>query len=224
VILARRRRLRRRFGAEYKRLVDDRDSRSQAEAELVLRERYVSRLGVRPLDPVTRERIAARWAMVHDKFASDPVAAVVAAQRLLTALLRERGYPIVHREQVMSDLSVDHAELLDHVRSACDIFERTAAGMALGSDLRQAEADYRALFAGLLAEPADDGVAQPADDDNFVSVTSAGWAGLATRSPGSGTVGAGPQGHSATRVAVIPGRPRTPGPGPRRPRTPRSGR
>lgn len=168
VTLARRRRLKRRFGAEYERLVDDRDSRSQAEAELALREQYVSRLGVRPLDPNARDRFIVQWIAVLRKFARDPVAGVVAAQRLLIALLRECGYPVVHREQVMSDLSVAHADLLDHFRSACDIFERNASGMASDHDLRQAQADYKALFAGLLAEPA--------DDDDVVSAAPAGRA------------------------------------------------
>lgn len=164
VTLVRRHRLMRRFGAEYDRLVDDVDSRSQAEAELALREQYVSQLGVRPLDPAARDRFATQWATVLDRFARDPIAAIVAAQRLLIAVLRERGYPVVHRDQVMSDLSVDHADLLDHFRSACDIFERNAAGMASDHDLRQAQSNYSALFIGLLAEPADDDVpAAPAD-------------------------------------------------------------
>ncbi len=162
VTLARRHRLKRRFGAEYERLVGDRDSKSQAEAELVLREQYVSRLGVHPLDQRTRNRLRAQWLRVLVRFARDPVAAVVAAQRLLVTVLRERGYPVVHREQVMSDLSVDHADLLDHFRSACDIFERNAAGTASERDLGQAQADYNALFAELLAEPADDGGVAPA--------------------------------------------------------------
>lgn len=160
VTLARRHRLKRRFGSEYERLVDDVDSRSQAEAELVLRERYVGQLGVHPLDRETRDRLRTQWLRVLVRFARDPVAAVMAAQRLLIALLREHGYPVVHREQVMSDLSVDHADLLEHFRSACDIFERSAAGVASEHDLRQAQSDYSELFAELLAEPtADDNVA-----------------------------------------------------------------
>jgi hypothetical protein len=166
VTLVRRQRLRRRFGSEYERLVDDLDSRSQAEAELALREQYVSRLGVRPLDPAARDRFAAQWATVLDRFARDPIAAIVAAQRLLIAVLKKCGYPVVHREQVMSDLSVDHADLLDHFRSACDIFERNAVGMASDHDLRQAQSNYSALFAELLAEPTD-------DDDSVASAGSA---------------------------------------------------
>lgn len=165
VTFARRRRLKRRFGAEYGRLADDVDSKSQADAELVLRERYVSQLGVHPLDQKTRDRLRTQWLRVLVRFTRDPVAAVMAAQRLLVALLRERGYPVVHREQVVSDLSVDHADLLEHFRSACEIFERNAAGMASEHDLRQVQTDYIALFTELLADPTADASAGRARDE-----------------------------------------------------------
>src|SRR5215467_1556710 len=105
VTLARRRRLKSRFGAEYQWLADDRASKKQAQAELELRERYVGQLGVRPLDPDARNRFAARWGFALDRFAYDPVGAVEDAHRLVIAMLRDYGYPIMHRDQVNSDLS-----------------------------------------------------------------------------------------------------------------------
>jgi hypothetical protein len=172
VTLSRRRRLRNRFGAEYERLADDRDSKKQADLELKLRERYVRQLGVEPLDPDTRNRYATRWGFALDRFAYDPAGAVEDAHRLLLAVLREYGYPIMHREQVISDLSVDHSNLLDHFRSACDICERSAAGVATAQDMCRALADYSSMFAELLAP------AEPVD------VEAAGLGAIARAEPG----------------------------------------
>ena len=47
----RRRRLRERFGPEYDRLVEEKGSRTKAEAELVGREKRVKDLDIRPLSP-----------------------------------------------------------------------------------------------------------------------------------------------------------------------------
>jgi len=152
---SRRRRLQHRFGAEYERLVQDRQSRRQAEAELVMRERHVGDLGIRPLTPTAVSRYAAEWTALQERFVDMPADAVADAQRLVVAVLTECGYPTTHREQVISDLSVDHASTLDHFRAACDISERTAAGNASTEDMRQALIHYRSLFIELLGLPAE---------------------------------------------------------------------
>jgi len=149
----RRRELRRRFGAEYYRLVDDRQSRRKAEAELVLRQRHVAQLGIRPLDQRQADRCAADWAAAQEKFVDTPVSAVADAQHLVNAVLQDCGYPLMHREQVISDLSVDHASALDHFRAACDISESVRAGTASTEDMRQAMIHYRVLVTELLGQP-----------------------------------------------------------------------
>src|SRR5258707_1379384 len=70
----RRRRLQRRFGPEYDRLVDQRDSRLRAEAELTQRERRVRRLDIRPLTDEARARYAAQWAGLQADFVDRPPA------------------------------------------------------------------------------------------------------------------------------------------------------
>lgn len=150
----RRRKLRRRFGAEYDRLVDDRQNRRQAETELVMRQRHVAKLGIRPLDPGLRDRYAAEWAATQESFVDMPANAVVDAQHLVNAVLQGCGYPLMHREQVISDLSVDHAGTLDHFRAACDISERIGAGTASTEDMRLAMIRYRMVFTELLGQPA----------------------------------------------------------------------
>jgi hypothetical protein len=152
--LTRRQQLRKRFGAEYDRLVDDRESKLKAEAELVMRQRHVGQLGIRPLTPALRDRYAADWIAAQEQFVDAPADAVANAQHLVIAALQDCGYPAMHREQVISDLSVDHASTLDEFRAACDISERVSAGTASTEDMRQAMIHYRALFAELLPQPA----------------------------------------------------------------------
>ena len=147
---ARRRRLRQRFGPEYDRLVEEGASRRQAEAELAARERRVRDLDIRPLSPEAQARYTGEWTAVQERFVDAPQEAVAAAQRLVVTVMNERGYPTEDTEQVLADLSVEHARVLDHYRSAYGISQRAADGSASTEDLRQAMIHYRALFQDLL--------------------------------------------------------------------------
>jgi hypothetical protein len=148
----RRRRLRQRFGPEYDRLVEETGSRNKAEAELASRQRRVAGLDIRPLDPAARTRYLENWAAVQEQFVDSPQEAVMAAQRLVMTVMKERGYPTEGGDQMIADLSVDHANVLDHYRAAYDINQRAADNAASTEDLRQAMIHYRALFQDLLGE------------------------------------------------------------------------
>jgi predicted Zn-dependent protease with MMP-like domain len=154
VVSARRRRLQQRFGPEYDRVVDEHDSRLKAEAELSRRQRRVSELDIRPLGPAAQARYAAEWATIQERFVDAPQGAVAQAQDLVVAVMNDRGYPTEHRDQVLADLSVEHATVLDQYRAASDISERASAGTASTEDLRQAMIHYRALFHELLGQSA----------------------------------------------------------------------
>jgi hypothetical protein len=149
----RRRRLRQRFGPEYDRLVEERESRLKAEAELAGRERRVRGLDIRPLDPAARSRYAGQWASIQERFVDAPQQAVAEAQRLVMAVMSERGYPAEGNEQVLADLSVEHASTLDSYRAAYDISQSAAGDVASTEDLRQAMIHYRTLFQDLLGPP-----------------------------------------------------------------------
>jgi hypothetical protein len=149
----RRRRLRRRFGPEYDSLVEERGSRRKAQAELAERERRVRGLDIRPLGPAARSRYARRWVAIQEHFVDAPPGAVADAQRLVLAVMSERGYPTEGHDQVLADLSVDHAGALDHYRAARGISQRAADNLASTEDLRQAMIHCRALFQDLLGRP-----------------------------------------------------------------------
>lgn len=164
---SRKRQLRRRFGTEYDRLVAEHHSSRRAEAELADRQRRVRSLDIRPLDPAAQTRYCEEWAVTQEMFVDSPRGAVGDAQRLMMTLMNERGYPTEQDDQILADLSVDHAKVLDHYRVASAIARRSAEGSASTEDLRQAMIHYRALFQDLLgqsaeaAEPQADG--RPAD-------------------------------------------------------------
>jgi hypothetical protein len=154
-VSARRRRLQQRFGPEYDRAVDEHDSRLKAEAELARRQRRVNGLDIRPLEPAAQVRYAAEWATIQERFVDAPQGAVAQAQDLVVAVMKDRGYPTEHRDQVLADLSVEHAAVLDHYRAASDIIQSATAGTASTEDLRQAMIHYRALFQELLGQSGD---------------------------------------------------------------------
>lgn len=154
VTAARRRRLRERFGPEYDRMVAEQQSQRKAEAELAGRERRVRELDIRPLTPAARTEYAAQWTSIQEHFVDRPDAAVAQAQQLVTAVLHDRGYPTEGYDQILADLSVQHARTLEHYRAAHTISEAAAGGSASTEDLRQAMIHYRALFDDLLADQA----------------------------------------------------------------------
>jgi hypothetical protein len=158
----RRRRLRRRFGPEYDRLVGETGSRKKAEAELAARERRVASLDIRPLDEAAQAKYAENWVAVQEQFVDAPPEATVGAQRLVMTVMRERGYPTDKTDQVLADLSVDHGRVLDHYRAASNISQRADDGAASTEELRQAMIHYRALFQDLLGtKPAEKVGARP---------------------------------------------------------------
>lgn len=148
----RRRRLRDRFGPEYDRAVSEHGKR-EAEAELTERERRVRQLDIKPLAPTARAQYASEWTAVQEQFVDAPQAAVTGAQTLVTAVMKDRGYPTEGFDQVVADLSVEHAATLDHFRAAHEISQRATSGTASTEELRQAMIHYRALFTELLGQP-----------------------------------------------------------------------
>jgi hypothetical protein len=152
----RHRRLRERFGPEYDRILEQTASRRKAEAVLTQRERRVKGLEIHPLDPATHAKRAGQWGDIQERFVDSPGNAVAEAQLLVIAVMTERGYPTEHEGQVVADLSVEHAQALDHYRAASDINARAMSGAASTEELRQAMIHYRVLFKDLLGEPASD--------------------------------------------------------------------
>jgi hypothetical protein len=155
VMLSRRRALQKRFGPEYDRAVAEGDSRLAAERELRERERRHAQLQLRELSPESRERYTAAWDQIQAKFLDDPNGAVDEADKLVTQLIAERGYPTGDYDEQVANLSVEHARTLGHYRDAHEINLANAKGEATTEQLRQAVVHYRELFSDLLGTPRD---------------------------------------------------------------------
>ena len=153
--------LRRRFGPEYDRALEDADGDRRA-AEGRLRERLARRdaLDVHALDGDERSRYAARWQAVQVAFVDDPAGAVHEAEALVEEVVAARGY--LAGDDVAADadrdgdgvadryelLAVDHPALVERYRSA-----RETGGAGGVEDLREAFLHHRAMFQALTAEP-----------------------------------------------------------------------
>ncbi|MFD6758395.1 hypothetical protein [Streptomyces roseolus] len=148
----RRSRLRDRFGPEYERAVEATGSRRAAEQELDARERRFADLELKPVPGEVREQYARRWMRVQEEFVDRPEAAVHQADELVTALMRDRGYPDEGYEQRLRDLSVRHGRTLDQYRAALEIHALSTHDAATTEQLRGAMMDYRTLFDDLLAD------------------------------------------------------------------------
>lgn len=138
------------FGPEYERVLGTYGNQGRAMRELHRRQERVRALHVRLLSPPERDRFGAYWASVQHRFVDDPQGAVADADRLVKDVMATRGYPMEDFEQRVADLSVDHANVVQHYRAARALAAANAVGRASTEDLRQAMVHYRALFADLL--------------------------------------------------------------------------
>ena len=158
LMLARRKRsarLRTQFGPEYDRTVGELGEQRAAEAELLAREKKHKKLDIVSLTPEAMQEHASTWARVQAGFVDDPQDAVGRAERLVTRVMRERGYPIDEFDQRAADVSVDHPDVVENYRSAHAIYLSQRDGDISTEDARQAFVHYRALFERLLARDPD---------------------------------------------------------------------
>jgi len=146
----RRGRLRERFGPEYEQTVARGGGRREAERDLEQREAKRQRLLIVPLSPEARERYLRSWRDLQERFVDEPSQSLTNADRLVTEVMRERGYPMDEFEQRAADVSVDHPLVVENYRSAHRIYVAEGNGTATTEDLRQAVIHYRALFDELL--------------------------------------------------------------------------
>ena len=142
--------LRSKFGPEYRRVARAEGDAARGEKVLQEREKRVKKLDIHPLTQQQRNEFADSWEQAQSEFVDDPTAAVAHADALVQEVLSVRGYPVVDFEQRVADVSVDHPAVAQNYRLAHDIavkHEHEDVGM---EKLREAMLHYRALFADLL--------------------------------------------------------------------------
>jgi hypothetical protein len=148
--------LRKQFGPEYKRALNQYGDQRKAEAELAARQDRVRKLEIRGLTAEEEHRFTDAWKRTQGRFVDEPSRAVGEADDLVKELMQARGYPVGDFAQRAADVSVDHPNVMTNYRAAREIATRNKSGKATTEDLRQAMVHYRSLFEELLetAQPA----------------------------------------------------------------------
>jgi hypothetical protein len=139
-----------RFGDEYDRVVAAKGGRAAGESELRRRMKEHESYQLREVTDDDRARYRDSWMVVQREFVDDPSAAVRDAEQLVSVFITDRGYPATGYDDRLVQLSVEHASVLDHYRSAHEIGVGNDAGRATTEELRQALVHYRDLFTNLL--------------------------------------------------------------------------
>src|SRR5689334_2967567 len=149
-------RLRQQFGPEYDRTVFETGEQRAAEKELVARKRERDKLDIRPLAPEALQLYSQRWLQVQTAFVDSPSSALDDANRLLTEVMHERGYPVDDFDRRAADISVDHPDIVENYRAAHTIHRSDRNGDVNTEEQRQAFVHYRALFGTLLDQHGND--------------------------------------------------------------------
>jgi hypothetical protein len=144
-------RLKNHFGPEYERAVGEAGDQRAGEKELVARERKRQKLDIVALAPEAHAKYAEHWRTVQTAFVDNPSKAVGDADRLVTQVMRERGYPVDDFDQRAADISVDHPNVVEHYRAAHTLHMAQERGDIGTEAQREAFVHYRALFEKLLA-------------------------------------------------------------------------
>jgi hypothetical protein len=142
--------LRRRFGAEYDRVIAEYGGQRRGEAELRARLRRHQALPLRPLADAEREQFSGAWQSAQTSFVDAPSTGLRDADLLVLQVLRERGYPTEGVEERVKMVSVDHPDLVEHYRCAHAVAVANENENATTEQLRQAMVDFGYLFDDLL--------------------------------------------------------------------------
>jgi hypothetical protein len=134
--------LQQRFGPEYQRTVSETGDTRAAEKQLADREHERAKLDIVELS-------------VQTAFVDTPSRAVGDADRLVTDVMNERGYPVDDFEKRAADISVDHPTVVENYRAGHAIQLAQKYGDVGTEAQRQALVHYRALFEKLLNQNSD---------------------------------------------------------------------
>jgi hypothetical protein len=144
--------LQERFGSEYEREVAARGSERDAARHLRGVADRRDQLEIRQLDPAARDRYTQRWKDVQTEFVDRPGRALDKADRLITDVMRDRGYPVEDFGARAELVAADHPEIVKHYRAAHAARQNHHGhpGTVGTEELRQAFVHYRALFEELV--------------------------------------------------------------------------
>ena len=118
--------LRDRYGAEFDRAVSEHGNQRAAVADLRARETERQLLSLRELNAADLDIVRRHMAAAQYRFVDDPQEALDRVERIMTEVLRAKGYPVAHdRRQTARLFSVDHP---DHAASVREVLDEGSAG------------------------------------------------------------------------------------------------
>src|SRR5437588_2210551 len=135
--------LRKQFGPEYKRAVDQYGDQRKAEAELAEREKRVRKLDIRGLTADEQNRFSDNWKRAQAHFVDAPSPTVSEADGLVKELMLARRYPSADFKNRTADISVDHPIVVTNTGAPHESAKRNKSGKATTKDLRKAMLNYR---------------------------------------------------------------------------------
>ncbi|MFD3522889.1 hypothetical protein [Streptomyces sp. NPDC058653] len=149
--------LKRRFGPEYERAVNRHHGDVKAaENELSELVRRHGDLRPRPLPAEARDQYVAHWAGLQERFVDSPRQAVAEAEKLISRLASDRGFPDAEKhEDHLDALSVHHAHQVDGYRRVHHAVSE-AGQDASTEELRAAMVEARQLFERLVLDSKED--------------------------------------------------------------------
>jgi hypothetical protein len=140
--------LQERFGPEYERQVAAHGSERDAARHLRDVANRRDQLNIPQLEPTARDRYTRRWEAVQTEFVDRPGHALDDADRLVTDVMRDRGYPVADFDERAELVATDHPQIVEHYRAAhaARRDHHGRPGAVNTEELRQAFVHYRALF------------------------------------------------------------------------------
>jgi hypothetical protein len=115
--------------------------------------RRLRRLAIQPLSEQDRERFLGEWKLCQSHFVDDPVRAVYQADRLVTDIMRTRGFSTHDSKARFDDLSSAYPRVANNSREASAILARYRRGHSSTEDLRRAMVHYRELIDEMIGGP-----------------------------------------------------------------------
>jgi hypothetical protein len=125
-------------------------SRAPSASDVGSRVRRRARLELRPLDQEARDEFARSWRDIRARGVNEPAEAVRDADRLLTEVLRKRGYPIEDVERWADEISRDHPDIVNAYLAARTASLTNDQGEASSDELYVAMIHFRVVFEALL--------------------------------------------------------------------------
>lgn len=154
--------LRKRYGSEYDRTVQQHRRKRDAVADLRQREEQHESIQLRDLNDADLQLVRRHMAIAQYRFVEEPADALRQTERVLTEVLRAKGYPMgTDPDQATRLFSVDHPEHAGTVRSML-----SGGGHSDVDTMRDQFLQARKTIAEVTGASfvLDDAAAQPGDD------------------------------------------------------------